>query len=222
MRHGSSLYIDSVARSFGGHRVLSGVHLQCKVGEIVGLLGRNGSGKSTLLKIVFGSQRVDHKHIKLNGELLRGKGYATGEIAYLPQDFFLPKQLKISFLIDLYANKYRQELLAIPVIKDNLKRKLKDLSGGNRRLVEGLLIVYSDATFVLLDEPFSQVAPLLIEQLQEHIRRFSPLKGFIVTDHYYGRILEISSRVILIHNGCNYRVDGEDDLVTHGYLPPSK
>jgi len=49
------LYLDSVSHRYGTKQVLSSVYVNCKIGEIVGLLGRNGSGKSTLLKIAFGS-----------------------------------------------------------------------------------------------------------------------------------------------------------------------
>jgi len=213
------LYIDSVSCSFSGRLVLNGVFLQCQVGEVVGLLGRNGAGKSTLLKIIFGHQRADHKHLKLDGHLLLRKGYQTGDISYLPQHQFLPDHLKLTFLIDLYVSKYREELLAIAFIKDNLNKSFVELSGGMKRLVEALLIIYGDARFVLLDEPFSQLAPLIAEEIQAHIRRFAAAKGFIITDHYYERILEISSKVVLIHNGANYPIRSKDDLQLHGYIP---
>jgi ABC-type lipopolysaccharide export system ATPase subunit len=109
-------------------------------------------------------------------------------------------------------------LLSTAVIKDNLNVQLIELSGGNRRLVEALLLIYSDAKYVLLDEPFSQLAPLIVDELKSHILKFKDKKGFIITDHYYRQILEVSTRVVLIHNGCNYQINTEEDLVLHGYL----
>lgn len=212
------LYIDSVNHRYGAREVLSSVFLNCKIGEVVGLLGRNGSGKSTLLKIIFGEVKPKFMHLKVD-EKLTTKAYLTGKVAYLPQGFFIPQNLKIKDLINVYANKYKEQLLAIEVIKTNLSEQIGNLSGGNRRLVEALLLIYSDAKYVLLDEPFSQLAPLIADELKLHILKFSNQKGFIVTDHYYRQILEISTRIVLINNGCNYHINNEDDLILNGYLP---
>lgn len=212
------LYIDSVDHRYGDRNVLNGVYLTCKVGEKVGLLGRNGSGKSTLLKIIFGSIIPHYKHLKVNDEWVE-RGFLSRQISYLPQGFFIPPYLKIKALVKLYTNKYSDQLLQLDVIKLNLNKKIVDLSGGNRRLVEALLIIYSDSPFILLDEPFSQLAPLVVDELKLHIRKFKDVKGFILTDHHYRQILEIADRVVLLHHGSNYVINHEDDLRLYGYLP---
>lgn len=211
------LYVDSVAHRYGERSILSNVYLNCSIGEVVGLLGRNGSGKSTLLKIIFGSIRPDYIHMKLNGEPVK-RAYRSGLLAYLPQNSFVPARLKIKQLVELYTNRYKSDLLTQEVIYTNLNRMIGDLSGGQRRLIECLLILYSDSDFVLLDEPFSQLAPLIIEELQMHIEQFKPLKGIILTDHYYRQILTVSTRIVLLHNGCNYKINTIEDLQLHGYI----
>jgi lipopolysaccharide export system ATP-binding protein len=212
------LYIDSVNHRYGDNEILSSVYLSCKVGEVVGLLGRNGSGKSTLLKIIFGSIQPKFKHLKVDGEL-KLKGYLTHQISYLPQGYFIPHYLKIKDLIGLYINSYKEQILQLDVFKLNLNEPIGNLSGGNRRLVEALLIVYNDAKYVLLDEPFSQLAPSTANELKEHIFKLKSDKGFIITDHYYRQIMEVSSRIMLLHNGCNYTINNEDDLKLYNYLP---
>lgn len=212
------LYIDSVNHLYGEKKILSSVFLNCKIGEIVGLLGRNGSGKSTLLKIIFGEVKPRFAHLKVD-EKFTTKAYLTGKVAYLPQGFFIPQNLKIKDLVNVYANKYKEQLLAIEVINTNLSEQIGNLSGGNRRLVEAFLLIYSDAKYILLDEPFSQLAPLIADELKLHILKFSHHKGFIITDHYYRQILEIATRIVLINNGCNYHINNEDDLILNGYLP---
>lgn len=211
------LYVDSVAHRYGERSILSNVYLNCRIGEVVGLLGRNGSGKSTLLKIIFGSICPDYIHMKLNGEPVK-RAYRSGLLAYLPQNSFVPARLKIKQLVELYTNRYKSDLLTQEVIYTNLNRMIGDLSGGQRRLIECLLILYSDSDFVLLDEPFSQLAPLIIEELQMHIEQFKPLKGIILTDHYYRQILTVSTRIVLLHNGCNYKINTIEDLQLHGYI----
>jgi len=212
------LYIDSVNHRFGDIELLSSVYLNCKVGEVVGLLGRNGSGKSTLLKIIFGAITPRYKHLKIDG-VITLKPYLTGKVAYLPQNYFIPHHLRLINLVDVFTKTYRDQLLAVEVIKNNLTMRLGNLSGGNRRLVEALLIIYSDAKYVLLDEPFSQLGPLMIEELKAHIKIFKHQKGFIITDHYYQQILSASTRVVLLNQACNYTINNEDDLILNGYLP---
>jgi ABC-type multidrug transport system ATPase subunit len=212
------LYIDSVAHRFGSRRILSSVYMCCKTGEVIGLLGRNGCGKSTLLRIIFGSINPDYSHIKLNGKLIK-KGYLTRQISYLPQDFFIPDNLKISYLVELYTNKHKHELLKETLIQEHLNVEIGDLSGGQKRLIECLLIMYSDCDFVLLDEPFSQLAPVIVDEIKAHIHKLKIIKGFIITDHYYRQIIDISSSIVLLHNGCNYNISHIDDLKLYGYLP---
>lgn len=212
-----NLYVDSVAHRYGENSVLNNVYLSCDVGEIVGLLGRNGSGKSTLLKIIFGSTIPDYMYMKLDDKKIT-RAYLTGEVAYLPQDFFIPGHLKIKQLVENYTNIYRKELLNLKLISENEHKILYDLSGGERRLIELLLILYSDSTFILLDEPFSQLSPVLIEEIQKHLIKFKHRKGIILTDHYYQHILDSADRIVLLYNGCNYKINSIEDLQLHGYL----
>ncbi|MCY1532961.1 Lipopolysaccharide export system ATP-binding protein LptB [compost metagenome] len=212
------LYIDSVQHHFGGHNVLNGVYLTCKTGEVVGLLGRNGSGKSTLLRIIFGSLKPRYMHLKIDDSLTE-KAYLTRKVAYLPQDHFIPAGLKVHEGIRMFIRHHKETLLKVDVIRANLQERMGELSGGNRRLIEALLMIYSDAPFVLLDEPFSQLAPLVADEVKMHIETMKRHKGFVITDHYYRQILSVSDRVVLLHNGANYTIKDPDDLIIHGYLP---
>ncbi len=215
------LFIDSVTHKFNQQTILNGVFINCKIGEVVGLLGRNGSGKSTLLKIIFGSTAADFKFLKINEKII-DKGYRSGEISYLPQDNFVPNNVKLTQAIDIFCNQHKEELLKIRFVTDHLQRKFRTFSGGESRFLECLLMIYSDTKFVLLDEPFSQLAPLLIEELKLHINFAKQFKSFIITDHYHRSIIDVSDRIVLLHNGCNYKIESVDDLILHGYLPHTK
>lgn len=212
------LFIDSVTHGFNQQAVLNGVYLNCKIGEVVGLLGRNGSGKSTLLKIIFGSINADFKHLRLNDEIIQ-KGYLSGRIAYLTQDTFIPNKLTVEEAIEIFCIKYKEILLQVNFVTQNLKKKFRDCSGGEQRLLEVLIIIYSDNMFILLDEPFSQLAPLLVEEVKLHVNKMKKFKGFIITDHYYRSILDIADRVVILHNGCNYKINTPEYLILYGYLP---
>jgi len=139
----------------------------------------------------------------------------------LPQGPFIPGPLKIKNAIDLLVHSDKETILSLDFIQQHLYQSFDQLSGGIQRLIECFIILYSEASFILLDEPFSQIAPLYIEQIQDHLQLLKKRKGFIITDHYYERILEVSNRVILVHNGCNYQINSREDLALHGYIHSS-
>ena len=210
------LEIDSVELSFWGKQILSGCYVNCKQGEIVGLLGRNGSGKSCLLKIIFGSLSANNKHLRIEGKLTE-MAFKAGKVAYLPQEKFFPPFIKIKDIfskISLQAGNLGNE-----TITKLLELRVGDLSGGELRFVECLWILNHPASYILLDEPFSGLSPMQIEHVQGLIKTVGVTKGIILTDHVYRPLLEVSSRVVLMHNNSVYNIKEESDLIRYKYIP---
>ncbi|MFN8256003.1 MAG: ATP-binding cassette domain-containing protein [Bacteroidales bacterium] len=217
------LEIDSVRKSFGTHDVLTDIYLKCETGDIIGMLGRNGSGKSTLLKILFGTLEAENKFIRLNDKIY-DKPYKTMDrICYLPQNNFLPAHLKVGKAVELYMGKERlSDFRAEEVLTKIWDNKIAETSGGELRYLEIKLLLSLDAEFVLLDEPFNGVSPLLIENIKELIRKNSKSKGIILTDHDYRNVLDIANRFCLIYEGAIKEIKDKKELVRWGYLPESK
>lgn len=215
----SRLQADSIIKSYQGRPVLTDIFISCDEGEILGLLGRNGSGKSTLLKIIFGSLKADYRYVSVDGIYIHGISDGSSLIKYLPQDDFIPNHINIGKAITLFCNKHNAERLsAHPVVSSILNRKCRELSGGQRRFFEVLLILYSDAKYLLLDEPFNGLSPLHVHEIKGIIREQSAQKGIIVTDHDYRNILDVASRVVLIHDGAMKNIDDTDSLRRWGYI----
>lgn len=210
----NDLHIDSVLKSYGSRPILTDIYLGCKTGEVVGLLGRNGSGKTTLLKIVFGSLKAEYRHVEVGGKVLYGIPDGSRFIKYVPQDSFLPDHIKIKNMIGLFCGPRAEELIAEhPFVGPFLKRKSGGLSGGERRIFEILLTIYSDARYILIDEPFNGIAPNQVEEIKKIIRKHARSgKGFIITDHSYRNVLDIADRVVLIHEGAMRSIGHESDL----------
>jgi ABC-type multidrug transport system ATPase subunit len=188
----TNLYVDSVIKQFANHQVLTDVFLSCNRGEIIGLLGRNGCGKSTLLRIIFGSTRADTKFVKIGDHLICSLMDNKNLVKYLPQDFFLPSHIKIRSIIDLFCdNKIASQIKEHEVIKAILSKKIRQISGGEQRFLEILMILYSTANFILLDEPFNGLSPIYRDEIKTLIKDQSRSKGFIITDHDYKKILEL-------------------------------
>lgn len=214
------LYIDSVQHAFGNRALLTDVFLQCSKGEIIGLLGRNGSGKSTLMRIIFGSLKADFKFVRVGDQVIKNLSENNGLIGYLPQDQFLPPELRIEKIINLFcsANK-AEEMKALDLVKPHLSATSRSLSGGERRTIELLLFLHSDFPFLLLDEPFNGLSPVQVERISLLINQLGKQKGIILSDHYYEQVLAIATRVVLLRDGALKTVSGSGDLMVHGYLP---
>jgi ABC-type multidrug transport system ATPase subunit len=213
------LHIDSVSKSFGANQVLTDIFISCKPGDLIGLLGRNGSGKSTLLKIIAGSLSADNKYIRVDGQNISSVSDSKGKIGYLPQDNFLPTHLKVNRIIDLFCKSDIGSLKNSPHIKPFLNSKSKELSGGERRMLEILLIIHSGAQYILIDEPFNGVEPLYKEDVKNLLKGYSQEKGFIITDHDYKNILAIATKMMMLHHGSIKEIKADEDLIKWGYLP---
>lgn len=212
------LKADSIYLEFDGRKVLQSIYIEAEPGKVTGLLGRNGSGKSSLLKVIFGTLEPHYKYINIDGQHVT-KGYAGGHIAYLPQHGYLPTHQTIErsarMLVDVndWDNFARHE-----VYQKFRLNKPGQLSGGELRKLETLMVLYSKAPYILLDEPFTHVSPIQADEIKAIIRERCRIKGFIVTDHQYQNILEISDQLVLLQNGATRSVTDADELITYGYI----
>lgn len=215
----NKLEADSILFDIEGRRILSDIYLSCEKGQVVGLLGRNGSGKSSLLKIIFGMLRAQSQSVRFDGSYVKIPYAQKGLLQYLPQHNLLPDKLKIKSAINLFVDlRMIEKVLDIPLIKRNCSKRANEISGGERRFIETLMILYSQSHFVLLDEPFSHLSPVLMEELIPLIRAQSKEKGIVITDHLYQHILDISNVTYLIQNAVMRKIQNKKELAEYGYL----
>lgn len=215
----SHLHVDSVRKSYGNNLILSDVFLSCKTGEIKGLIGRNGCGKSTLLKIIFGVEKAEFSFVRVNNKVIRNISDGRNLINYLPQDNFLPNNIKIKRLIRLFLGKKKSDLLfENAFIKPLLNKTNNVLSGGEKRIVEILLILNSEAVFILLDEPFNGVSPIVREQIISIINSMRNTKGIIITDHDYRNVIKLADKIVFLKDGHLKEIKKHEELIELGYL----
>jgi lipopolysaccharide export system ATP-binding protein len=219
-RQPTTLEADGIWLQFGGRKILQSIYIKLQIGHITGLLGRNGCGKSCLLKSMMGLMPTETQSIRVDGHYVEKPHQQPGLIRYLPQHPFVPPSLTVQAAFNWYGVNLDEIAGEFPKIYDLKHQRIGRLSGGEKRLAEILLILKSDTAFVLLDEPFSHLMPIQIEQLQATIRQESRRKGILLSDHLYRSVLDLSDSVYFLNTGGRtIRLNApEQDLKDMGYL----
>ena len=215
------LNLYKATKSFGQNSVLREVSLSIETGDILGLFGKNGCGKSTLLKMIFGTIKADEIEMSIDGVSVKPETViASKQIAYLPQDSFLPKNDRVRDIIPMYF--YTQEkqdaVFYNPGIAKIAARRVNELSLGELRYFEVILIGNLDHPFLLLDEPFSMIEPLYKDAIKEFLGTLKASKGIILTDHYFDDVLQTTTKNIVISDGKSSEVISKEDLIKMKYL----
>ncbi|HRO47481.1 ATP-binding cassette domain-containing protein [Agriterribacter sp.] len=213
------LRISTISHCYGRKKILEDISFECRTGDITGLFGQNGRGKSTLLNILFGTLKPASGSIRINDTLLRNN-ITQKQIGYSHQEIFLPQHITVRNVIPLYFpnGEDQNKIFYSPGIHRMETTKVGNLSLGEQRYLQFLLVIHLHHLFVLLDEPFSMVDPLYKEIIKEKIKEQSASKGFIITDHYYKDVLDIATKKLVIASGKIIPVNDEYDLAATGYL----
>lgn len=153
------------------------------------------------MKIIFGSLQAARKFVRINGKIIKGLSDNRKLLTYLPQHNFLPNHIKVRRIIDIFCTKSNAALIAKHnLIEPMLENKYRELAGGEKRILEIFLIVFSDSKYCLIDEPFNGIAPIHKEDIKNIIKEQSIFKGFILTDRDYRSILDISTRIVIMRD----------------------
>ncbi|MBI3896705.1 MAG: LPS export ABC transporter ATP-binding protein [Gammaproteobacteria bacterium] len=212
----STLAANGLTKHYGARRVVDGVSLEVKGGEIVGLLGPNGAGKTTCFYMMVGLVTADAGSIALDGrnitDLAMHKRARLG-VGYLPQEPSVFRQLTTAENImailetrrDLTAarrNELLEELLHDLQISERRDTLGISLSGGERRRVEIARALASQPRFMLLDEPFAGVDPISVVEIQQLIKHLQSRGiGILITDHNVRETLKICDRAYILSEG---------------------
>ena len=211
------LIVDSVVVRFGQKTVLSGGYITSETGSVTGLLGRNGAGKSCMFRALMGGLRVENVMVSIDEKPVN-RQIIGHSIKYLPQGRLIPEGMKLLRAFDLYGVNYWTFVNRFPKFSRHYDSPVYELSGGEARLAELYLILHSDALFYILDEPFTQVDPVNIEDVKVMIRERAKGHGIIITDHNYDAISKVADNLFVIADGYTNPVISQEDLVRHGYL----
>lgn len=210
--------LDNVELYFKNKRILNGIYLKAESGKVTAILGSNGCGKSSLLNIAFGNLKPKYKLVRLNNKPLLKPLYTTGIAKYLPQYNFIPNGMKLSFVFKLYTLNWNVFIEKFEAFSKYKAHKFKDLSGGERRIIETYIILKTKSEIIFLDEPFSHLSPIHIETVKQMIAEERKNKAIIISDHMYQHIIETADVIYLLKNGTTKKIEKLTELEDYKYL----
>lgn len=212
------MLVDSVHLEFGKLTVLQSTFVTSERGKVTGVLGRNGTGKSCLFKCIMGGIKPQNIFVRFNDEQSTDYGHIGDRVKYLPQNLFMPPRMTLDEAFRLYDVEYDGLVSFDPKFHTFQKKQFRELSGGEARVAEMFIIIKSPSDFCILDEPFSNIAPIHVEKMQSLIREEKANKGIIVSDHLYEAIIQVSDNLFLLRDGYTFPVRSREDLIRHGYI----
>jgi lipopolysaccharide export system ATP-binding protein len=204
-----------LVKQYGGRRVVNGVDIHVRTGEVVGLLGKNGAGKTTTFYMIVGLLTPTEGHVYMGDEDVTHMPMyrrARRGIGYLPQEESIFRKLTVeenllAILETLPMTEDERDARCDELLRDFGLEHVREnvaitLSGGEKRRVTIARALVTSPTLLLLDEPFSGVDPMAVHDIQEiilHLRERG--LGVLITDHNVRETLSVVDRAYIIDEG---------------------
>jgi lipopolysaccharide export system ATP-binding protein len=210
-----AIEVKNLVKRYHERFVVNGVSLAVNRGEVVGLLGPNGAGKTTTFYMIVGLTRPNSGSVFLgNQDITRWAMHrrARHGIGYLAQEPSIFKKLTVEqnllAILELTgAPKAEQRAMVERLlneldIADRRHQKGYTLSGGERRRTEIARTLVTSPSFILLDEPFTGIDPLAVQEIQTIVAGLKKQGiGILITDHNVRDTLDITDRAYIMYNG---------------------
>jgi branched-chain amino acid transport system ATP-binding protein len=210
------LQVNGLEGGYGRKRVLFGVSMSARPGEVIGIVGHNGAGKTTLLKTIFGMLPVHGGTVVYEGDDICGQGcrkIVRRGVAFIPSEEFVFADLSVIDNLhlaappELAAGPWRERLDGIyelfPILRDRTGQLAGTLSGGQQRMLSLAMSIQREPRLLLLDEPSLGLAPALAERLFEHVRALADESGqaVLLVEQNLRRAFAICDRVYVMRAG---------------------
>jgi len=206
---------NNLVKQYKKRRVVDDVSVEFESGEIVGLLGPNGAGKTTTFYMIVGLVKPNAGQINLDQKVITRwpmHTRARAGLGYLAQESSVFRRLTVEDNIRLvlqarnFNRKHQDEVIARLAEELSIEKIIHSmggvLSGGERRRVEIARAMAVEPHFILLDEPFTGIDPVTIEELQQIISRLRDKGiGILITDHNVEATLNITDRNYILVDG---------------------
>ncbi len=225
----SLLQVHNLAKSFAGRQVVAGVSFEVGHAEVVGLLGRNGAGKTTSFRMAIGMIDADAGRVLFDNQdvsalpMFRRARLGMGYLSQEPSVFqrLTCEQNLLAILETLPLSRGERKRRAAGLLEQfhlshKARQQARTCSGGERRKLEIARALVTQPKLILLDEPFSGVDPIAVEELQAEIRRLASAGiACLVTDHNVQQTLRVCDRAYIIDEGKKFAEGTPRDLINN-------
>lgn len=210
----SLLSVANIEQFYGGSHILRDVSLTVQMGQVTTVLGRNGVGKTTLLKSIMGVVPVRSGELFLNGQSISGmKPFerVRAGIGFVPQGREIFGRLTVEENIRMglaylpSSAKIDPEIYELfPVLKQMLKRRGGDLSGGQQQQLAIARALVAKPKLLILDEPTEGIQPSIIKDIGRVIRLLADrgTMGVLLVEQFYDFAQELSDHYVVMQRGC--------------------
>ena len=209
------LEAHELRKSFAGRTVVDGVSFSVERSKVVGLLGRNGAGKTTSFRMTIGMIDADGGRVLFDGKDVsglamyrrarRGMGYLSQEPSVFQR---LTCEQNLLAILETQPMSGRDRVTRARALLEQfgLTHKAghaaRTCSGGERRKLEIARALVTKPSLILLDEPFSGVDPIAVEDLQREIRTLAATGiAFLITDHNVQQTLRVCDSACIVDAG---------------------
>lgn len=217
------LDVDAIHTFIGQFHILEGVTVRVPRSSITALLGRNGAGKTTTLKSIMGMTPPNQGAITFNGAALAGKRpYTIAQmgIGYVPEHRAIFRELSVRENLEI-AKRQRDDLARHADLIFDLFPDLKrlyhldggQLSGGQQQMLAVARALVPENRLLLIDEPSEGLAPVIIEQMMEAIRRLSARTTILLVEQNFRVASQLADRYVIIDDGHSVAAGLMPDLV---------
>lgn len=229
------LETQGLVKRYSGRTVVNDVNITVGQRSIVGLLGRNGAGKTTAFRMTIGMIVPDGGSVFFEGHDVTkmpmykrarlGMGYLSQEPSVFQR--LTVKENLLAILETMAIRKTERKRRADDLVErfdlgEVVESQARFLSGGERRKLEIARAMVTNPSLILLDEPFSGVDPIAVEELQAEIRRLvTSGVSILITDHNVERTLEVSDRAYILDHGKVIAEGAPKDIIQNELVKKS-
>jgi ABC-2 type transport system ATP-binding protein len=204
----SAIKLEGVEKSFGSHRVLKGLKLEVREGEIYGLLGPNGVGKTTLFQTVIGLLKEDAGKVIIDGEEHSGGKEIREKIGYLPSDISFYGEMSarenLEYLARLAGTEPDfDELIELVGLEDDAHRSPRNYSTGMKKRLGIAQSLIKDPEIIIYDEPTTGLDPEGKRKFRKHSEKINREKNktIIISSHITTEIEPLCDRFGIMKDG---------------------